>query len=392
MRLRVAYVCADPGVPVFGRKGCTVHVQEVLRAFLRAGAEVDVFATRFDGAAPADLAGVRVHALPPAPKGDVAERERRSLAANEDLRVLLESHGPFDLVYERYSLWSYAGMEFARDAGCAGVLEVNAPLIQEQGAHRALVHCGEAVQVAERAFAAAGVLAPVSGGVAEHVRGFLDTAGKVHVVPNGVDAARFRPDVAASRPGGAGTFTVGFCGHLKPWHGVAVLAEAFGAVNRRHPNSRLLVVGDGPEREPLLGYAAANGFADAVELTGRVDAGDVPGLLASMDVATAPYPATADCYFSPLKLVEYMAAGVPVVASRIGQIAEVVEDGVTGTLCAAGDAAELAAALERVMADPAAARRRAAAARGRVVERYTWDAVVGRVLALAGFTLAEATT
>src|SRR5215207_8449299 len=92
--LRVAYVCADPGVPVFGRKGCTVHVQEVLRAFGRAGAEVDLFATRFDApAAPEGLTAVRVHALPAAPKGDAAERERRSLAGNQDLRALLDQHG-----------------------------------------------------------------------------------------------------------------------------------------------------------------------------------------------------------------------------------------------------------------------------------------------------------
>src|SRR6185436_13422914 len=95
--LRIAYVCADPGVPVFGRKGCTVHVQEVLRALMAAGATVDLFATRLDGDPPVDLREVHVHRLPAAPKGDVAKRERLCLAANEELGEQLRRFGPFDL-------------------------------------------------------------------------------------------------------------------------------------------------------------------------------------------------------------------------------------------------------------------------------------------------------
>ncbi len=86
-------------------------------------------------------------------------------------------------------------------------------------------------------------------------------------------------------------FTVGFCGNLKPWHGIDTLLDAFTILHRRHPNTRLLVVGEGPVAETVERRRDQNGLGGAVpELTGRVAADDVPGLLTSMDVATAPYP------------------------------------------------------------------------------------------------------
>ncbi|HMC90550.1 MAG TPA: hypothetical protein VKI17_13430, partial [Gemmataceae bacterium] len=80
--MRVAYLCADLGVPVFGCKGCSIHVQEVVRALTRQGAEVELFAMRAAGEPPAGLETVRLHHLPALPKGDCAAREQAALAAN----------------------------------------------------------------------------------------------------------------------------------------------------------------------------------------------------------------------------------------------------------------------------------------------------------------------
>ena len=132
---RIAYICADPGVPVFGCKGASVHVQEVIRAMHRLGATVELFAARIGGDVPNDLRHLRVHQLPTPPKGELAERERALLAANDAMTTALSGAGTFDLIYERYSLWSFAAMEFARSHGIRSVLEVNAPLIDEQAAH-----------------------------------------------------------------------------------------------------------------------------------------------------------------------------------------------------------------------------------------------------------------
>src|SRR5438552_17828613 len=106
--MRIAYIAADPGVPVFGRKGCSIHAQQVLRAMAKRGVEIDLFATSCAGATPEGLAKVRVHALSRAPKGELALREQLCRAANESLRAALQSEGPFTMIYERYSLWSFA--------------------------------------------------------------------------------------------------------------------------------------------------------------------------------------------------------------------------------------------------------------------------------------------
>src|SRR5260370_42599085 len=100
--MRIAYVCADPGVPVFGRKGCSVHVQEMIRAFRRSGADVELFAARADGPLPPELEGVRVHRLPAvrasAPGSAAVEGRNRSLA------VALSPAGAVGLWYQPHPL------------------------------------------------------------------------------------------------------------------------------------------------------------------------------------------------------------------------------------------------------------------------------------------------
>lgn len=383
--MRVAYVCADPGVPVFGRKGCSIHVQEMIRALQAHGAEVELFATNSGDEASADLREVMLHLLPPIPKGELESRERAALAANQDLREVLERRGPFDLVYERYSLWSHAALEYARRAGTPSILEVNAPLIEEQAKYRGLLDRKTAMQVAEWAFGSATVLIVVSQKIAEYLECFPAARGRVHVVANGVNPDRFNNP----SPRGPGVFTVGFIGTLKPWHGLTDLVDAFAMLHDWHPESRLLVVGDGPERESLLADLAARGLTAAAELTGAISPNEVPGLLAKMDVAVAPYPEQADFYFSPLKVYEYMAAGLAVVATRCGQITEILEDGVNGLLCPPGDPGSLARALDQLQRDPELRRRLGAAARADALREHTWSRVAARVLHLAGLTTSE---
>lgn len=382
--MRVAYVCADPGVPVFGCKGASVHVQEVVRALRRLGSRVELFVTCTGGPPPPDLTDVPLRALPPLPKGNLAVRERAALAANARLRAALEQAGPFHLVYERYSLWSFAGMDYARARGIPGLLEVNAPLIEEQAQHRGLTHRAQAEQVARQVFRSATALVAVSTAVATYLEGYPEARGRVAVVPNGVDPTRFRPNAPPALPAQAGAFTVGFVGSLKPWHGLDVLLDAFVLVHRRFPGARLLIVGDGPERAALIRQVKARGVWEAACLPGAVPPHQVPRWLTCMDVAMAPYPDLNGFYFSPLKLYEYLAAARPVVASRVGQVTAVIADGVNGLLCPPGDPVALAAALERLRADASLRARLGRAGRATVLQRHTWDAVARRILHLAG--------
>lgn len=384
--MRIAYVSADLGVPVFGRKGCSIHVQEVLAAMVRQGARVDLFSTSVEGTPPCGLESVLVHALPRPPKGDPAAREQAALSNNPLIRNALDEAGMFDLVYERYSLWSYSAMEFARDAGTPGLVEINAPLIDEQAQYRVLVDRAGAERVAKRLFGAASALLGVSSEVASWVESFPGAHGKVRVVPNGIRPERFPANLRPSLTTAPGVFTVGFVGTLKAWHGLSILVEAFAQLRAQRPNTRLLIVGDGPERENILADLTRRGLANSVTLTGAVEPSAVPGLLASMDVAVAPYPALTNFYFSPLKVYEYMAAGRAVVASRIGQLQSLIEPDVTGVLVTPGAAEELASALEHLHDHPALRETLGARARAVVLREHTWDAVVQRIFKLADAT------
>jgi len=137
--------------------------------------------------------------LPRPPKGDPAARERAALSINPVLHGELEKAGPFNFIYERYSLWSYAAMEFARASNTPGLLEVNAPLIEEQAQYRVLVDRAGAERVANRVFDAATALLPVSSEVAAYLERFPGAQGKVNVVPNGVRPERFPEGLEAGR-------------------------------------------------------------------------------------------------------------------------------------------------------------------------------------------------
>jgi glycosyltransferase involved in cell wall biosynthesis len=383
---RVAYVCSDPGVPVFGRKGASVHVQEVIRALLAEGASVDLFALRSGGAIPTDLERVRVHPLPVDTSGPPQERELLLLAANRLLAQAIAHGGPFDLVYERYALWAHAGMETARNLGVPGLLEVNAPLVTEQERHRELHHKDLAERTSARAFAAATALLAVSPAVAEYLAGRPEGAGRIHLVPNAVDPDRFDLPRRPSEDG----VTIGFVGTLKPWHGVADLLDAFAEVAPRRPSVRLVLIGDGPERPALEARATGLGIDERVTWLGAIEPAAVPALLAGIDIAVAPYPPLPDFYFSPLKVFEYMASGAAVVASRAGTLSQLVRHEVEGLLYEPGDLEGLAQALQRLVDDAPLRCSLGAEGRATVRERHTWRGVARRILSLGARVPAEA--
>ncbi|MGG7442156.1 glycosyltransferase [Zafaria sp. J156] len=375
--LRVAYVCLDPGIPVFGSKGASVHVQEIVRALRARGAAVTLYCARTGGAPPADLDGLRVVERRLG-RGPAAERELAQIRASREAARRIADDGA-DLVYERYSLFSTVLAELGGQ-GVPGILEVNAPLIDEQRRHRELHHEGRALEVARAQIGAAVRTVCVSGAVADWARGHapVGAADRVRVVANGVNTDRIRPGTGTAP---SAVPTVVFVGTLKPWHGVETLIDAVAASAGRW---RLRIVGDGPLRGALEDRAAALGPAAAgrVEFTGAVAPERIGPLLGDAELAAAPYPAAseAESYFSPLKIYEYLAAGLPVVGSRVGQVPGIVDDGRTGVLVEPSDAGALAAALDALAADPARREGMARAARAEAVEHHGWDRVLDRIL------------
>ena len=380
---RVAYVSTDPGVPVFGRKGASVHVQAVVRELLRRGAEVHLVAARIGGDLPRGLDGVIVHELPAITGDPGDEREasaRYSARAAADLLARLHHDIPIELVYERYSLWSDAAMGWARSNDVVGILEVNAPLIDEQAEHRVLADRAGAERIASRAFTSAASVVTVSEPVAQWVAERVDDPSTIHVVPNGVDTEFIRPG-GSEEPARDEGFTIGFVGTLKPWHGVEVLLEAFARLARADETTRLRVVGDGPQREALAEQALRLDIRERVDLVGAMAPEDMPAELAAMDIAVAPYPELPDFYFSPLKIYEYLAAGLPVVASDIGPCSDILDGGSLGVLVTPGEPTELAAVLAGLRSDEDLRTELRRAGRQAAVARHDWNLVLSRILA-----------
>jgi glycosyltransferase involved in cell wall biosynthesis len=282
------------------------------------------------------------------------------------------------MVYERYALWSHAAMRWARSHGVRSLLEVNAPLVDEQEKHRGLADRLGAEIFTDMAFDSADKLIAVSHGVADWLLASGVSADRIQVIGNGVDVGRFKP---AERTG-SDPFTVGFVGTLKPWHGLPALVEAARLVREAGVPLRLLIVGDGPERDPISVELAAAGLDACTEFTGAVPSERIPALIQRMDVALAPYPALPDFYFSPLKIAEYMATGVAVVASRIGDIGRLITHDQDGLLCPPGDAKAFASAILRLHRDPGLRERLGTAARVKAERELGWDAAVARILDL----------
>lgn len=383
--MRIAYVSADGGIPVFGEKGASVHITAMAQAFGRIGHEVRVICAR-RGTGSADYPVEEIAADRPLP-GDRAGKERgliATAAAIEERLVTLYRTWPFDLIYERYSLWSTAGVRAAARLGVPVVVEVNAPLVAEQAEFRALVLADEARSVEAEVFRRADALSVVSDELAAYVTARGAAPGRVHVIRNAVDTARFHPGVPPARvpriPDDA--FVVGFSGSLKAWHGLDTLLPAFRALRDHVPSAHLLVVGEGPRKPWVEGYATGAGLDGTITLTGWVGHHDLPSLIARMDVATAPYPGAEGHYFSPLKLYEYLAIGRPIVASRIGQTAQVLEGRDAALLVCPGDPDALTQGLLRLAQDRDLGQRlgRNAAIEGR---RHDWTDNARAVEALA---------
>lgn len=385
--MRIAYVCVDPGIPIFGTKGASVHVQEVIRELRKAGHEVRVYATRVGDDVPADLADLPVTRFKLGSK-EPAAREQAQIAASSDIVAALVADGA-EFVYERYSLFSTV----LADSGLPGILEVNAPLIDEQKTHRVLVDEDAAYAAVRSQVGAASAVICVSEKVAQWVRGVVsddtgnavDCAGHVHAVANGVNVDRIMPS-----PEEPGAPVVTFVGTLKPWHGTEYLIEAAALAAA---DWRLRIIGDGPERERLESLAKELGVD--VDFRGAVAPESIPGQLAGSAIGVAPYPAPKnedDHYFSPLKVYEYMAAGLPVVATRIGQVPQALidesgsgesESGAAGIVVPGSDPAALAAAIDELVADEQLRAAMGAKARELAVAKHSWAGVVATMWELA---------
>jgi glycosyltransferase involved in cell wall biosynthesis len=381
---RFQYICADPGIPVPGTKGASIHVASVCHALRQAGLEGTIHAVR---AKSEELEGYAVHPIAIPPNGgdeSSSAREIRHFLAN-DPSQFSTAEKP-DFIYERYGLWHFGGLARARALGVPFILEVNSPLPEEANRYRSLDHPSLADGVASVLMEAADGIVCVSQEVAAWVSRRRGHSNGVWVIPNGVDAELFapRPESRPSPLPPRDVPLIAFSGSFRPWHGLAHLLNAFEIVIRDLPEAHLVCVGDGPERESFEAKVAERGLTDRVHVPGRVPHHEVPDWLGGADVSVAPYPALDDFYFSPLKIFEFMALGLPVVAAATGQIPELVPDGERGFLYHAGDSEDLASTILKVLGDSESATRCGATAYRWILDNATWERRVEEILDRAG--------
>ncbi len=408
--MKVLYLCPDLGIPVLGRKGASVHVREFVAALTGLGHQVTLAAqmlnkSPWEKAAVLDVPILQVRPAVGAGAAVQAFKEFNALLGVQnsfpgELRRILYNrelaeelkrrfeNDPPDFIYERVSLYATAGVTLARDLGVPLILELNAPLAVEQSAYRG-TGFGELAARAERwTLTRADAVVVVSAALRTHVLSLGVAAEKIHVLPNGVDPSVFRPAKADARLRRelqlkAGQ-VLGFVGGLRPWHGVEVLPELLGRLVPNSRGLRMVIAGDGQLRRDLDTEFHRRGLQGRVRFTGPVEHEEIPGIIRQFDVALAPYPVhDHDFYFSPLKLFEYMACGVAVVAPALGQITEVVEDRRNGLLYPAGDLDALAAKCRELLSRPRLRTALGRAAARLVRHKFTWTNNARRVAELA---------
>lgn len=346
--LRVVQVCADRGIAPGATKGAAQHLRGIAAGLRTLGHEVTAVTAR-------------------SPEGPFPV-EVRPLTDLDTLAACA------DVVYERYSLGHTAGLDAARRTGAVFVLEVNAPLVDEARRHRPDTVTPEHADAEAQLLAGADVVIVVSDELAGWAR--VRRTGPVVVIPNGFEPAWFAEAATPDR-----SDTLVFLGHPKPWHGADRLVGLATGLAARGHEPHLLVVGGGPGADALRRLADDEGVGHRVEITGALPPDAASARLRSAAIGLAPYPPQDDFYFCPLKIVDYLAAGLPIVATRQGAVASLVGD--AGVVVPADDEGAFVDAVATLLADPARRARLGAAGRTRAHTSMTWDrAAVATVAAL----------
>ena len=374
--------------------GAVSHITGILSAFRRAGLRVGLV-TFYPP--PEQLRSaideLEVCAsLPAAARltGDTAE-----MISNRRVReaaCALARRLPPSFIYQRHGSFLFAGAELSRRWQVPLVLEWNASEVwtRSNWSRRfAIERLLDPLALAVERFAAKN--ATLVAGVSEEAVAMAVAAGAaIHraiVLPNGVDlryvdntlmGGTEGPHANPSAQGRRATWgwssqgVVGWAGSFASWHGGQVIIQALS----RLPGSvQLLMVGDGPDRGPCVSLATELGVAERIEWTGALPHRDALRRLAACDVLVSPQtPLPGQSYFqSPIKLFEYMALGRPIVASRLGQIIEILDDGRTGRLVEPANVGELAGAINELLHSPDRGRALGAAARREAERHHTWD-------------------
>lgn len=346
---------------VFLSNAESIHCRRWAEAMAQRGHDVHVITP-----VPRDIPGatIHVHALYPMGARGLARIVQGLRNVHQVRRKLRQLHP--DLVHI-LGLFTLLGPDLKHAA------DVNVPVIVSTWGSDVCAWQGESKRdyfLKQYLLQRADALTATSEFQAKETQKYIPNGREVRVIPYGVDLARFPYRERA--PSEEGSFTVGCVKRLEVVYGHAHLLDAFAIVAQELPGARLLLVGDGTAKGDLVKQAERLGVAARVEWAGPLPYERVPEALARMDLFVMP--SLGESF--GVAAVEAGATGLPVVASRVGGVGEVVADGETGLLVPPGDPKALANAILRLARDPALRQRMGKAARGRVERFFEWGSNV----------------
>lgn len=367
------------------KDGQYVHLEEMVHALRQLGHELELVGPRHveteQFGADAGVVALLKKWMPGA--GYEILEFAYALADYRRLATAIRRFKP-DVIYERYNLYFPSGIWAKRRFGLPLLLEVNAPLFEERSRFDGIALPGLASWSENFAWRNADLVLPVTQVLAERVKAAGVDAERIRVIPNGInrDAFSHLPSAEESKRkfGLEGRTVLGFVGFMREWHGLDRVLT-FMAQAPQSESLHALFIGDGPARPGLEKLAAELGLQEQVTITGVMPRDEVPQALAAFDVALQP--AVVD-YASPLKLFEYLALGLPIIAPDSPNIREILDDGKNAVLFRDGDDESFVASLARVCDDASLRARLSQSARDTIeIRGLTWRRNAERVQALA---------
>jgi uncharacterized protein (TIGR03437 family) len=332
-----------------------VHIREMVQAFRRLGHEVEV-------AGIADAEQEQQDATREAAEGAWKKLIRHIPLAYELVQLLYNvfavawllwkvRRGGVDFIYERYSLFNFAGVLTAKFSRRPIILEVNSPQALEQAMEKE-IRAAKFARWAERVVCnAATRVIVVSGPLARILKANGVRESKLTLMPNGVNLEQLRSvSGAALRKslGLEGKVVIGFVGWFRKWHGLEFLLQTFQEARLASRGAVLLLIGDGPINGQLRAYTEAHGLGESVIFSGPIPHERISPYLDVIDIAVQP---AANPYCCPMKILEYMGLGKAIIAPQQENIQELLCTGEQAVLFDPGNSEALGVALASLIED-----------------------------------------
>lgn len=294
-----------------------------------------------------------------------------------------------DVLYERHGYMGYGGVIAAKRLGIPLIIELNGNILKEidvRGLEMSGIQRKIGQWITIRTLLAASHVVVVSEALKRVLTSdFRIPEKRISVVLNGVDVEVFTQSYdenqVRAQYGLGRRRAVAFVGSFEPWHGVELLLSSFKQVQSSHPETQLVLIGEGVRQGAVGKQITEMRLTEHVKLLGRLPQKEVAAVLSVSDVVVAPYPFEHfDVVGTPLKLMEYMAAGKAIVAST-APIHEAITNGVTGLRVSPASSEALALGILRVLEDEELRARLGGNAR-REGREFAWERTAERLSGL----------